>query len=83
MSEAFSIVHFRRRMAECLRRVERGETIVLTRNGRPVAEVRRVATPNLDEPGLRPARRPNAKPKTFHGGGLAAFVIRERRRRAY
>jgi hypothetical protein len=83
MGEAISIVRFRRHLAQCLGRVERGETLVLTKNGRPVAEVRKTIMPDLDEPGLRRAVRPNARPIPFHGGGLAGFVIRERRRRAY
>jgi len=81
MTEAASIARFRRYLAEYLRKVERGEIIVLTRNGRPVVELRRSVTPDLDEPGLRRAKRPNAMPKTVRAGGKSsAFAIRERRR---
>jgi prevent-host-death family protein len=67
---------FRRNVSGLLSRVERGETIVVTRHGRAVAEVGPVTpsagrTPSWKRPGLR---------LTVPGAALSAAILEERNR---
>ena len=71
MSATVPLHRFRAKIADAMRRVQRGETIIVTKNGRPVAEVR--ATPQarpgvaaaLRSAGLTPPAGPLTRPRRF------------------
>ena len=68
---------FRRRASEMVDAVEHGETVLLLRHGRPVAEVRPVAPPVTQEPAWR---RPRER-LVVSGVSLSETVIMEREER--
>jgi antitoxin (DNA-binding transcriptional repressor) of toxin-antitoxin stability system len=80
-----SLYRFRASLADGVERARRGDIIVLTRHGKPVAEVR--ATARVDEgwAGLNflPARtRRRLRVRPFRGPGtLSREILQERRRR--
>ncbi len=66
---------FRQQASELFTAVEQGETFVVLRHGRPVAEIspvgeRTAHTPSWKRPGLKLVAR---------GAGLAAAILAERR----
>ena len=81
MSETIPLHRFRAHLAEALRKVEHGKTIVVTKFGRPVAELRpsEIRWGGLS---VRPAkhRRPCAI-RSFRGPGIMSRQILEERRR--
>lgn len=69
-----TFTEFRSHASGLLSRVEHGETLVVVRHGRPIAEVSPVSTAVRAEPSWkRPALRLTAK-----GAALAAVILAER-----
>ncbi len=69
-----TLTEFRKHASGMLTRVENGETIVVVRHGRPIAEVSPVSGRCRPEKSWKaPALRLVAK-----GGGLAAAILEER-----
>jgi len=69
-----TLTEFRSHASGMLSRVERGETLVVIRHGRPIAEVAPVSSTAGCEPSWkRPALRLVTK-----GAGLASAIIAER-----
>ncbi len=71
-----TLTEFRSHASGMLSRVENGETLLVLRHGRPIAEVtpigsRKRGSPSWKKPGLRLATR---------GAGLAATILAERDR---
>ena len=65
---------FRRNASDLLTRVEKGETLMVTRHGRPIAEITPIAgaetgVPSWKRPGLRLAVK---------GVNLSSTIIKER-----
>ncbi len=69
--KTINFTEFRSRASDLMSEVEGGETILVLRHGRPIAEVSPVggAAPSWKQPALRLASR---------GGGLASAIIEER-----
>ena len=67
-----SVSKFKATLAEQLRRVKSGETIVLTEHKRPVAQVAPLSTENLVE---RPANRPFAPVDPIDPGEFEADAL--------
>ncbi len=69
--KTINFTEFRNRASDLMNEVEGGETILVLRHGRPIAEVSPVAgpAPAWKGPALRLASR---------GGGLASAIIGER-----
>ena len=69
--KTINFTEFRSRASDLMSEVEGGETILVLRHGRPIAEVSPVvgAAPSWKQPALRLASR---------GGGLASAIIGER-----
>jgi len=71
MSAAIPLHRFRARISDAMRRVQRGETIIVTKNGKPVAEVRAAAGAGRDlaaalrSGGLPPPAGPLPRPRRF------------------
>lgn len=67
MSDAVSVRELRNNGAEVLRRVERGENVVVTRDGMPVAELRPLPrrTPSTAELIRRRRSMPRVDPVVF------------------
>jgi antitoxin (DNA-binding transcriptional repressor) of toxin-antitoxin stability system len=88
VSVTLPLHRFRARISDAMRRVQRGETIIVTKNGRPVAEVR--ATPGartgmaavLRSAGLTPPAGPLPRPRRFiqTKGNVVKELILERQR---
>ena len=71
-----SFTGFRANAASFLDDVERGETVILLRHGKPIAEIHPVSA----RPGRRPSwRRPGPR-LVVKGAGLAAAILEERAR---
>jgi prevent-host-death family protein len=68
-----TLTEFRSHASGMLSRVERGETLVVIRHGRPIAEVSPVSPAAGESSWKRPALRLVAK-----GAGLAAAILAER-----
>jgi prevent-host-death family protein len=70
-----SFTEFRNHASDMMTEVENGETILVMRHGRPIAEVSPVAAqqPSWKRPALR---------LTTAGAGLAAAIIEEREHEA-
>lgn len=68
-----TLTEFRSRASGMLSRVERGETLVVIRHGRPIAEVSPVSSADGKPSWKRPALRLVAK-----GAGLATLILAER-----
>ena len=69
-----TVSEFRSHASGMLTRVENGETLLVLRHGRPIAEVTPTANhnngqPSWKQPGLRLATK---------GGGLSATILKER-----
>ena len=65
---------FRKQASELITEVEHGETLVVIRHGRPVAEV----SPIVDIPGSTPSwKRPGVRFAT-RGRALSAAILEER-----
>jgi len=72
--KTIAFTEFRKHASELVTEVEDGETLLLIRHGRPVAEISPVAgngarTPSWRHPGLRLAER---------GASLSAAILAER-----
>lgn len=69
--KTISFTEFRSHASDLLTAVEHGETIVVTRHGRPIAEITPVAAhqPAWKQPALR---------LSTSGSGLAAAILEER-----
>lgn len=73
-----TVTEFRGRASEMLSRVEQGETLVVLRHGRPIAEVSPATPPDQHPPAWkRPALRLSSR-----GAGLASAILSERSREA-
>jgi prevent-host-death family protein len=68
-----SLTEFRSHASGMLDRVERGETLVVLRHGRPIAEVSPVAAPTAVPSWKKPALRLVAK-----GAALSRLILAER-----
>ena len=68
-----TLTEFRSQASGMLDRVERGETIVVLRHGRPIAEVSPVAAPAAVPSWKKPALRLVAK-----GAALSRLILAER-----
>ncbi len=69
-----TLTDFRSHASGMLTRVEHGETLVVLRHGRPIAEVSPVATQDGTSPSWkRPALRLSTK-----GAGLSSVILQER-----
>ena len=74
-----SVSHFKARIAEYLREVQHGETLVITEHRRPVAEVRAVGTAtDLVEPASRPFTLEGSAPRERHRVEWRALLDEER-----
>ncbi len=71
--KTISFTEFRNHASDMMTAVERGETLLVVRHGRPIAEVSPVTDPQPSW--KRPALRLSAK-----GAGLAAAILQERTR---
>lgn len=81
MTESMSIHEFRSHLAEALGKVEHGRTVVVTKHGRPIAEIR-PPEKLWGRLSVRPAKRPHhRKPRMFKGTGTMSREIIEERRR--
>jgi prevent-host-death family protein len=67
---------FRRHASQLLSRVEEGETFLVLRHGRPIAEVTPVTEDRLPKPSWK---RPGLRLKV-KGAALARAILEERRR---
>ncbi len=71
-----TLTDFRSHASGMLTQVERGETILILRHGRPIAEVSPVADQGTSQPSWkRPALRLSTK-----GSGLSSAILEERKR---
>ena len=71
-----TLTEFRSHASGMLTRVEHGETLVVLRHGRPIAEVSPVRTQDGTSPSWkRPALRLSTK-----GAGLSSAILQERTR---
>lgn len=69
-----TLTEFRSHASGMLSRVEHGETLVVLRHGRPIAEVSPVASQKMEQPSWKkPALRLSAK-----GASLSATILAER-----
>jgi len=69
-----TLTEFRSHASGMLSRVERGETLLVLRHGRPIAEVTPIASQNKDQPSWkRPGLRLSTK-----GMSLSAAILAER-----
>lgn len=68
-----TFTEFRNQASGLLNRVERGETLVVIRHGRPIAEVSPVSSASDAPSWKRPALRLTTK-----GAGLASVILAER-----
>ncbi len=68
-----TFTEFRSQASGLLTRVERGETLVVIRHGRPIAEVSPVSPASGEPSWKRPALRLASK-----GAGLASAILAER-----
>ncbi len=69
-----TLTEFRKRTSDMLTRVENGETLVVLRHGRPIAEV----SPLADEGNSLPAWKAPALRLVTKGAGLSAAILEER-----
>ncbi|MEN6425254.1 MAG: type II toxin-antitoxin system Phd/YefM family antitoxin [Phycisphaerales bacterium] len=74
--KTLTFTEFRKRASGVLSDVEKGETFLVLRHGKPIAEISppssgRTASPSWKRPGLR---------LTAKGAGLSSTIIKERRR---
>jgi len=69
-----TLTEFRSNASSMLSRVERGETLVVLRHGRPIAEV----TPVQPRPGLEPSWKRPALRLVARGAELSAAILAER-----
>ncbi|MBI2441207.1 MAG: type II toxin-antitoxin system prevent-host-death family antitoxin [Lentisphaerae bacterium] len=71
-----TLTEFRSHASGMLTQVEHGETILVLRHGRPIAEVSPVASQENSQPSWKqPALRLSTK-----GAGLASAILEERKR---
>ena len=71
-----TLTEFRTHASGMLTEVERGETLIVLRHGRPIAQVSPVADPSDRQPSWkRPALRLSRK-----GAGLSSVILEERER---
>ena len=71
-----TLTEFRKHASGMLTEVEHGETLIVLRHGRPIAEVSPVTRESKAEPSWkRPALRLSAK-----GSGLSSAILEERER---
>jgi prevent-host-death family protein len=71
-----TLTEFRSHVSGLLTDVENGETLVVVRHGRPIAEVQPVGTPENAQPSWRrPALRLSTK-----GASLSAAILKDRER---
>lgn len=71
-----SLTDFRSHASGMLTRVENGETLVVLRHGKPIAEISPIAAKHSSQPSWkRPALRLSTK-----GAGLAASILEDRTR---
>ena len=69
-----TLTEFRSQASGMLSRVEQGETLIVLRHGRPIAEVSPVLDPGESQPSWKkPALR-----LTIKGAGLSSAVLEER-----
>lgn len=68
-----TLTEFRSHASGMLNRVERGETLVVIRHGRPIAEVSPISSPAGEPSWKKPALRLVTK-----GAGLASAILAER-----
>ncbi len=71
-----SFTEFRRNAATLFNSVEKGETIVVLRHGKPIAEV--VPLPHPDK--VLSWKRPGIKLTAGRGASLSREILRERKR---
>lgn len=71
-----TLTEFRSHASGMLTRVERGETLVVLRHGRPIAEISPVSLPSDPQPSWKkPSLRLTAK-----GAALSSAILEERSR---
>ena len=71
-----TFTEFRKRASGVLSDVEKGETFLILRHGKPIAEI----SPPSTERGTKPSwKRPGSR-LTIKGAGLSATILDERRR---
>jgi len=71
-----TFTEFRKHASGVLSDVEKGETFLILRHGKPVAEI----SPPAAERGTKPSwKRPGSR-LTIKGGSLSATILEERRR---
>ena len=71
-----TLTDFRSHASGMLTRVEQGETLVVLRHGRPIAEISPIV--ETDDP--RPSWKRKALRMTMKGEGLSAAILEERAR---
>lgn len=69
-----TLTSFRSHASGMLSRVENGETLVVLRHGKPIAEVSPISRP----PGTKPSWKRPALRLTTKGAGLSAAILAER-----
>lgn len=74
---SINLTDFRKRASGLLSEVERGETLIVLRHGRPIAEV---SPPAAAASGREPSWKRPALRLAIKGSGLAAAILEERER---
>ena len=69
-----TLTEFRSHASGMLSRVEQGETLIVLRHGRPIAEV----SPVLDPDKSRPSWKKPALRLTTKGAGLSSAILEDR-----
>ena len=71
-----TLTDFRSHASGMLTRVEQGETLVVLRHGRPIAEV----SPYIEKNAIQPSWKRQALRISAKGEGLSAAILEERER---
>lgn len=71
-----TLTEFRSHASSMLTKVEQGETLIILRYGRPIAEV----SPVTDHSGMQPSWKKPALLLSTKGAGLASAILEERER---
>lgn len=71
-----TITEFRRQLYRVLSEVEKGETLLILRHGKPIAEI---SPPSAERIGGPSWKRPGSR-LTIKGACLSATILEERRR---
>jgi len=71
-----TLTEFRSHASGMLTQVEHGETIIVLRHGRPIAEI----SPVVDQTNSRPSWKKSALRLSTKGSGLSSAIVEERER---